>query len=192
MMWIMLALMSLALNGDISMLLGGQHVSILLMSLMAPSLMLLQQWDLRRRTFVIELMRPVARRDLWRNLCESIAMDTGIIAGVHTLNIIVYAAITGQSMQLSIPVVVLILAGYGLILTTALTLLTYAQNRRGLIVISSSIVMLLVVEIVSIDALFSSNVWSPAIELFALAAVVLLFAIAFTARKRWRNLEWDV
>ncbi|MDA1211108.1 MAG: hypothetical protein O2955_01245, partial [Planctomycetota bacterium] len=110
------------------------------MSLMAPSLMLLQQWDLRRRTFVIELMRPVARRDLWRNLCESIAMDTGIIAGVHTLNIIVYAAITGQSMQLSIPVVVLILAGYGLILTTALTLLTYAQNRRGLIVISSSIV----------------------------------------------------
>ncbi|MEX1232165.1 MAG: hypothetical protein WEB58_18110 [Planctomycetaceae bacterium] len=189
--WFVQALMSLALNGDLSRLFDGHHESILLMPLMAPSLILLQQWDLRRRTFVIELMRPVARRELFRNLFEAIAGDTAIIAAVHTMHIIVYAAITGQSMQWSVPVVILMLAGYGLIATTALTLLTYSQNRRGTIVVISSIVVLLVVEIVSIDALFSSKVGSPAIELFAVAAVVLLFAFAFTARKRWRNLEWD-
>ncbi|MEX0727498.1 MAG: hypothetical protein WD065_14575 [Planctomycetaceae bacterium] len=191
MTWVVQALMSLALNGDMSWLFGGAaRTAILSMPLMAPSLMLLQQWDLRRRTFVIELMRPVARRELFRDLVEAIAADTAIIAAVHTMNILVYAAITRQSMQWSVPVVVLMLAGYCLIATTTLTLLTYPQNRRGVVVVSS-IVVLLVVEIVSIDALFSSNVGSPAIELFAVAAVVLLFAFAFTARKRWRNLEWD-
>ncbi|MFN0197905.1 MAG: hypothetical protein ACKVT0_14260 [Planctomycetaceae bacterium] len=171
------------------------NTPMLCMTSLMPLGILFMIWDQRRRTMVVELMRPVTRATLFRDLFKAIGADTLIFCLVQSLNIIGYAVYSGQALHFSIPAVTLRLASWCLIPTSILILLSYPKNRHALVFGVVILAMFIGVETVLMDTQFHSVLedrYKPQFEFVAaIATTLVLIAFFFTAKSRWSRLEWD-
>ncbi|MEX0727495.1 MAG: hypothetical protein WD065_14560 [Planctomycetaceae bacterium] len=157
------------------------------------SLMIVTQWEQRRRLMPLELMRPVTRSMMFRDFAQAIVGDSFPLYLLQFAVIIVYAATSG-GLTVSLSATILLVATWCLVPCFGLVVVTFRHSWQVFLFIAVNIPLFVAAQYVLLNtqAARDPNGLAWLLELVTvIVACGWVIILTKLAKSRWRNLEWD-